>query len=159
MNQLHPKSQIIWAKSLLCFVQVKLRKLIHLEYFSWIFHLFGVASYAVSYGSSTHQINDIIFREPLQKFVVVGWYSKENYRYVKRFFHYTVGLLFQIGGFVWMIIGRLRVLFLRGNINSNIKKSYIFLVHQKSELEPCLVISQEIATQYGQQFNLKTANL
>ena len=54
-----------------------------------------------------------------------------------------------------MIIGRLRIQSKRKNINFRIKRSSIFLVNQLYELEPCLAISLEIATQYGQEFSLK----
>ena len=54
-----------------------------------------------------------------------------------------------------MIIGRSRIQFKRENINNRIRRSNIFFVNQKYELEPCPAISFEIATQYGQEFSLK----
>ena len=47
----------------------------------------------------------------------------------------------------------------REKINFRIKRSSIFLVNQIYELELCQAISVEIATQSGQEFSLKTANL
>ena len=58
-----------------------------------------------------------------------------------------------------MIIRGFRIQFYINNIDFIIKGSSIFLVNQKSELEPCVAISLEIATQSGQEFSLKTANL
>ena len=55
-----------------------------------------------------------------------------------------------------MILGKLRIQFKRENIYFRIKGSSIFLVHSNSELEPCLAISHEIATQSSQELNLKT---
>ena len=73
----------------------------------------------------------------------------------KRFTQHTMGLLFIICGFVQIIIGRLRIQFKREIIYSGIKRSTIFLVNPIYELEPCLAISFEIATQSGQEFSLK----
>ena len=56
-----------------------------------------------------------------------------------------------------MIIGRLRLQFKSENSNFRIKRSSIFLVNQIYELEPCLEISLEIATQSGQEFSLKNS--
>ena len=49
-----------------------------------------------------------------------------------------------------MIIGPLRILFKRENINFRVESCSIFLMNQKSELEPCLMKFLEIATQSGQ---------
>ena len=54
-----------------------------------------------------------------------------------------------------MIYGRLRTQSKRQNINFEIKRSIIFLVNQMYELEPCLVISLVIATQFGQELRFK----
>ena len=54
-----------------------------------------------------------------------------------------------------MIIGRLLIQFKRGNINFRIKRSSIVLVSQILELEPCLAVSPEIATQSGRELSLK----
>ena len=54
-----------------------------------------------------------------------------------------------------MIIGRLLIQSWKKNVNFRIKRSSIFLVNQKSELEPCLAISLEIA----KNFASKIANL
>ena len=58
-----------------------------------------------------------------------------------------------------MLIRGFCIQFYINNIDFIIKGSSIFLVNQKSELEPCVAISLEIATQSGQEFSLKTANL
>ena len=42
------------------------------------------------------------------------------------------------------------------NINFKIERSSIFLVNQTFKLEPCLAISLEIATQYGQEFSFES---
>ena len=54
-----------------------------------------------------------------------------------------------------MIIGRLRIQTKRENVNFGIKRSCVFLVNQKYELEPCPVISLEITKQSGQEFDHK----
>ena len=55
-----------------------------------------------------------------------------------------------------MIIGRFWVQSKRENIHYRIKRSNIFLENQIYELEPCLAISLEITTQFGQEFGLKS---
>ena len=57
-----------------------------------------------------------------------------------------------------MIDGRLRIQSKRENINIRIKRSSVFLENQIYDLEPCLAISLEIATQSGQEFSLKVNN-
>ena len=47
----------------------------------------------------------------------------------------------------------------RDNNNFRIKTSSIFLVSQIYELKPCLAISLEIATHFGQKFSIANANL
>ena len=57
-----------------------------------------------------------------------------------------------------MIIRRLHLQFEKESFNFRVKKSrrqHIFLVNQKSQLEPCLAISLLLAKQYGP----KTTNL
>ena len=54
-----------------------------------------------------------------------------------------------------MIIGMLREQHNRENINFRIKRSSIFLVNQIYELEPCLAMSLEFATESGQECGLK----
>ena len=54
-----------------------------------------------------------------------------------------------------MIIGRLRIQTKRENVNFGIKRSCVFLVNQKYELEPCLTIYLEKATQSGHELSLK----
>ena len=54
-----------------------------------------------------------------------------------------------------MIIGMLREQHNRENINFRIKRSSIFLVNQIYELEPCLAMSLECATESGQECGLK----
>ena len=49
-----------------------------------------------------------------------------------------IGLLFWTGCFVKMIIGRLRILSMRANINFRVMRSRIFLDNQKFELKPCV---------------------
>ena len=58
-----------------------------------------------------------------------------------------------------MIIRGFRIQFNINNINFIIKGSSMFLVNQKSELEPCVAISLEIATHLVRNLTSKTDKL
>ena len=51
--------------------------------------------------------------------------------------------------------GRLCIQFKRNKINFRIKRSNIFLLNQNTEIDPCLAISVEKATQSAQELSLK----
>ena len=58
-----------------------------------------------------------------------------------------------------MVIGSLHIQSKKENINFRIKRTSIFLVNKIHDLEPCLAISLEIASQSGQEFSPKNGQL
>ena len=66
-----------------------------------------------------------------------------------------IALVFEVGGFVSMILGRLRKQLKRWNINVGSRRSSIYIRNEKSTSYPYLAISLRMTTQSDKTFSHK----